>query len=106
MKSLPTNFTPDEYKSIMSKVNPRLYKKLRETFIVITDDVAKVNRAEAQGATANPADEDQGSSHGVSSRDHSPPLSGSNQTTQGHRGRGSKRLNEANSGSNSKRSNQ
>ena len=44
VKSLPTNFTVDEKAAIMTKVNPRLYGKLRALFIVLDDDLEKVNR--------------------------------------------------------------
>ena len=43
IKVLPTNFTEAELKSIMSKVNPRLYGRLRALFIVIDDDMERVN---------------------------------------------------------------
>ena len=49
VKTLPTNFTESEISEIMSKVNPRLYKSLRETFIVISDDLPKVNKQRGLG---------------------------------------------------------
>ena len=53
IKVLPTTFTAEEYQSIMSKVNPRLYKSLRETFLVISDDLEKVNGNQRGGARAS-----------------------------------------------------
>ena len=38
---MPTNFNAVEIESIMSKVSPRLYKTLREVFVVISDDCSK-----------------------------------------------------------------
>ena len=48
IRTLPTNFTADKKASIMMKVNPRLYSKLRSLFVVIDDDLEKINR-ESQG---------------------------------------------------------
>ena len=72
INSLPTNFTPEEYRLIMSKVNPKLYNKLRETFVVLNDDLDRVN------STSRSASAQAG------------PGSGSNLTALGS-GRGSKR---------------
>ena len=45
IKNLPTNFTPDQIKSVMAKVNPRLYSNLRALFIILDDDMPKVHRS-------------------------------------------------------------
>ena len=69
IRTFPTNFTKEEYKSIMSKVNPKLYTKLRETFLVLNDDLEKVNS----------------SSRGKVAADGGNPTTGSNQTALGSR---------------------
>ena len=50
IKSLPTNFTQEEKATIMSKVNPRLYGKLRQIFLVLDDDIEKVNKSTDGGS--------------------------------------------------------
>ena len=55
ISSFPTNFTPAEYRQIMTKVNPKLYNPLRETFLVLNDDLERVNvssRAPAASASS------------------------------------------------------
>ena len=84
VQTLPTNFTPDEYRSIMSRVNPSLYKKLRETFIVLDDDLEKVN-------VRSPAIDPNSASEVATDASGSRPLSGANLTSVGSRGRGHKR---------------
>ena len=60
IRNLPVNFTKDEKSLIMSRVNPRLYGKLRSLFVVISDDLEKVNKA------SRPQQQAQGSSSGQS----------------------------------------
>ena len=79
IKTLPTNFTPAEVKLIMSRVNPRLYSQLKETFLVIDDDMERVN-------TRSRDQLDQASG---------PPATGSNSEALGSRSRGSKRQSDA-----------
>ena len=51
IRSLPTNFTQEQLSTIMSRVNPRLYKQLRSVFVVLHDDLPKINRAQgSQGS--------------------------------------------------------
>ena len=88
IKSLPTNFTPSEISSIMSKVNPRLYTHLRETFVVIDDDMEKVNKSGRPTAQSAPSS----SSIDPSSE---PPVTGSNAVPSGSKSkRGTKRTTE------------
>ena len=44
VRTLPINFTPEQYSTIMSRVNPKLYKSLRSLFVVLHDDLPKVHR--------------------------------------------------------------
>ena len=64
VRSFPTNFTPDQVSSIMSKVNPKLYSSLRALFIVISDDMPKVHQVRVPGSAqsiATAADPESGS---------------------------------------------
>ena len=102
---LPTNFTAEEYRSIMSKVNPRLYKSLRETFIVINDDLEKVNGSSNQrsgnrsGSRASSTVDSE-----VAEVNEVTPASGPNQQPVGSSSRGSKRQNSSTGSAGSKRS--
>ena len=92
---MPTNFTKAEYQSIMSKVNPNLYGKLRELFIVLNDDLEKINTRGK--ATSTPAAEPESQVAPEPQSDEprvvftSPPLTGANLSESDGRGRGSKR---------------
>ena len=98
IRVLPTNFTAEERRQIMSKVNPRLYSRLRETFTVIDDDDDKVNSSSrrqgprtetrTEGARADAASPPPASTG-------SGPVSGSNRTNIGSKNRGNKRGNES-----------
>ena len=50
VKTLPTNFTPSEVESIMARVNSKLYKSLRATFIVLDDDMPRPERVKKSGS--------------------------------------------------------
>ena len=54
IKTLPVNFTAEEKSSIMAKVNPRLYSKIRSLFLVLDDDLEKVNRLPDSRASGAP----------------------------------------------------
>ena len=45
IRMLPTSFTPDQISSIMAKVNPSLYNRLRSLFVVLDDDMPKIHKA-------------------------------------------------------------
>ena len=64
IRNLPTNFSPDQIKSIMAKVNPNLYTRLRSLFLVLDDDMPKIHRAER--TNPNPVPPDQSASASVS----------------------------------------
>ena len=75
IRALPTSFTPDQVRSIMSKVNPNLYSRLRSLFLVIDDDMPKIHRAERTVPAIEPSSAPEG---GTSPRSRSPaPESGS-----------------------------
>ena len=88
IRSLPTNFYSDELKLIMSKVNPRLYCDLRETFMVIDDDMDRVNKSRRSRDSELVTD---GS-----------VATGANSTSLGSKSRGSKRSNPSPSSQSSK----
>ena len=59
IKSLPTNFTPEEYSVIGKQVSEKLFGKLRPIFVVISDDVIKRRNfksrsGEAKSSESNP----------------------------------------------------
>ena len=97
IKTFPTNFSPEEIKVIMSRVNPRLYSRLRELFVVIDDDMEKVNksgRSRPAAQSSDPHDDQSGPHEGSSSGIASGVVSGANASSQGKAKRGHKRATE------------
>ena len=95
IRVFPTNFSETEKRDIMSKVNPRLYSKLRETFTVIDDDLDKVNSISRKSNSA-------GNEQALPSADSQSapvqdPATGSNRVAVNGRNRGSKRQTDASS---------
>ena len=58
IRTLPTNFTKEQLSTIMSRVNPRLYKQLRSIFVILNEDLPKVNREARPAQRDSPADAD------------------------------------------------
>ena len=95
IKSFRTDFTPAELTTIMSKVNPRLYSRLRENFLVINDDMEKVNKISRSAAASDGPIESA-----------TAPVTGANNVAVGQRSstRGQKRTTESGSSVSSKSS--
>ena len=97
----------------MSKVNPNLYSKLRETFIVLNDDLERVNSRSKQVQGASTTSDVNPSNTEASDQDPaivftSPPVTGSNLAPSGSgsgsgSGRGNKRPSQSPHGLSSKR---
>ena len=55
VRLLPANFTQEEIDSILKRVHPSLHGKLRQTFVVISDDMVKKNFQKPASAKASQA---------------------------------------------------
>ena len=95
VNSLPANFTSDEQAQILREISPKLYGRLRQTFVVISDDMVKKRSKGRSGsgrnaASGNAADGDAEADADGDATARSPASGSSGRGRGSNRGRGSR----------------